>query len=680
MRHFSSYARPVVVAALFLLAVVQSAWPARARAAGAAEAVERGRFRIYKLLYPVGWESYEVVRDGRSLLMRAKFEINYLGDAVSLDATLRTGLDFSPTRFEIKGRTSTRSEIDTTVEIREGEANVREGRQTRTVNAGGRAFPTGGLLPVSFQAPLFRYAKLRGARLWLATLPGGRVHFERRGSDRIRAGGPEVTLERYSVSGLMWGRETVWFDRSGRLVAVVSPDAELDRLEAVREGYEAALPLFVAQAARDAVADLEKISRAIRPLRQGRYAITGATLVDGMGGPPVPDSIVLIEDGRIAIAGPLAAVTIPRGTPVFDARGKTILPGLWDMHAHVEQSEWIPASFAAGVTTMRDAGNEPEFIVPVREAIRAGRVTGPRLLLAGIVDSPPNALGNRVAQTPEEARALVRGYRGMGYEQIKIYQSLKPELVPVVAAEAHRLGMTVTGHVPTGMNAIEAVEAGMDQINHINFLLRVMRGRNWKPQQGVAPPPINLESKEAREAINFFRERGTVVDPTMARGELNFHSLQTPFAEYEPGMAKTPESLASILNHTGLPPDAARRAAPVMELAGKLTVALHRAGVPIVAGTDLVVPGHTTYRELELYVRAGMTPMEAIRSATIVPARVMRMDKELGTVEAGKVADLIILDRNPLENISNLRSVRFVVTRGRMYESAPFWRAADFQP
>ncbi|HYG79640.1 MAG TPA: amidohydrolase family protein, partial [Pyrinomonadaceae bacterium] len=252
--------------------------------------------------------------------------------------------------------------------------------------------------------------------------------------------------------------------------------------------------------------------------------------------------------------------------------------------------------------------------------------------------------------------------------------------VPVVAAEAHRLGMTVTGHVPTGMNAIEAVEAGMDQINHVGFLLRVMRGRNWKPQQGVAPPPLDLESKEAREAINFFRERGTVVDPTMARGELNTHSLETPFAEYEPGMAKTPESLASILNNTGLAPDIARRAAASMELGAKLTVALHRAGVPIVAGTDLVVPGHTTYRELELYVRAGMTPMEAIQSATIVPARAMRLDKELGTVEAGKVADLIILDRNPLENIGNLRSVRFVITRGRLYESAPFWRAADFQP
>lgn len=663
---------------VLVLVIAQLALHANAQTAP--QIVERGKFRIYKLQFPVGEESYEVSRDGEGLLMQSKFEINYLGDAVALNATLRMRQDLSPEKFEIKGRTSTRSEIDMTVEIQEEKASVREGQQTRAVTFDRRAFPTGGLLPVSLQSPLFRYLKRHGVKDTLATLPGGRVSFERRGSDRVKAGGKEVTLERYSVSGLMWGRETVWFDSAQQLIAVVSADAELDRMEAVREGYEAALSLFVAQAAKDGVADLEKISRGIKPLREGRYAITGALLVDGTGRAPVPDSVVLIENGRITAAGTRAAVRVPKGTPLFDARGKTILPGLWDMHAHVEQAEWIPASLAAGVTTMRDAGNEPEFIVPLREAIKAGRVTGPRLLLAGIVDSPPGALGNRVAQTPEEARSLVRGYQQMGYEQIKIYQSLKPELVPVVTAEAHRLGMTVTGHVPTGMNAIEAVEAGLDQINHVGFLLRVMRGRNWKPQPGVAPPPINLESAEAREAIKFFRERGTVIDPTMARGELNTHSLQTPFVEFEPGMTKTPASLASILNNTGLEPDVARRAAASMELGAKLTLALHRAGVPIVAGTDLVVPGHTTYRELELYVRAGMTPMEAIQSATIVPARVMKLDRELGTVEAGKVADLIILERNPLENISNLRSVQFVITRGRMYESAPFWRAADFQP
>lgn len=674
--------RAATIVALSSILLLPGALPAGAgsKQTSGAQVVERGKFRIYKLQYPVGEESYEITRDGDRLLMQAKFEITYLGDKVPLTARLRTRADLTPEHFEIKGRTSTRSEIDTTIEIRPDAATIREGERKRTVKLGERAFPTGGLLPVSMQMMLFRYGVRHHLRDNLKTLTDGRVSFEYRGKDRIRAGGRELQLERYSVSGLMWGRETVWFDAAGQLIAVVSPDAELDRLEAVREGYESSLPVFVAQAARDAVIDLERISSSIKPLHRGRYAIVGARLVDGTGQPPVPDSVVLIDDERIVAVGPRSEVKIPKGTRTFDARGQSVLPGLWDMHAHVSQSEWIPACLAAGITTMRDAGNEPEFILPIRQAIRDSRVTGPRLLLAGIIDSPPHALGNNLAETPEQARALVRRYHQAGYEQVKIYQSLKPELVGVITTEAHRLGMTVTGHVPTGMDAIQAVEAGMDEINHINFLLRVMRGRNWKPQPGVTPPPLNLEAPEAQAVIKFFKDHGTIVDPTLARGELNLHSLQTPFVTYEPSMPKVPAALATILNQTGVAPDVAARFVPAQNLAGKLAVALRRAGVPVVAGTDLVVPGHTQYRELELYVRAGMTPMEAIQTATIVPARTMKLDKELGTIEKGKIADLIIVDGNPLENISEIRNVKFVITRGRMFDSAPFWRSVDFQP
>jgi imidazolonepropionase-like amidohydrolase len=590
------------------------------------EIIESGRFRIYKLQYAVGFESYETRREADgSLSLDSDFEINYLGERVALAATLRTDADLTPRHLTAKGRTSTRSEIDLTVDVTRDSVTLREGQQTNSFKINEGFFPSAGLLPVSMQETLFRYHKRH------------------------------------------------------QLIAVISADAELDRMEAVREGYEALLPQLVARAAHDAVADLERISSNIRPLYSGRYAIRGATLLDGTGRAPIQDSVILIDGERITAAGTSTEVKIPPRTRVMNARGNTILPGLWDMHAHAEQSEWIQASLAAGITTMRDAGNEPEFILPVRRAIHEGRVTGPRILLAGIVDSPPNALGNNIAATPEEARALVRRYHQLGYEQVKIYQSLKPELVRVVSDEAHRLKMTVTGHVPTGMNAFEAVEAGMDQINHIGFILRAMRGRDFRSQPGVAPPPLDLNSTEAQSAIRFFKERGTVVDPTLARGELNLHSLATPFAQYEPSMPKVPPVLAKILNQTGLRPEQAARAMPVNDLAGKIAVRLARAGVPLVAGTDLVVPGHSIYRELELYVRAGMTPMEALQAATIVPARVMKLDKELGTIEAGKIADLILVDGNPLENISALRRVRFVSTRGRLFASAPFWQSVGFK-
>jgi imidazolonepropionase-like amidohydrolase len=301
------------------------------------------------------------------------------------------------------------------------------------------------------------------------------------------------------------------------------------------------------------------------------------------------------------------------------------------------------------------------------------------MLLAGVVDGGRSPLGVVTASTPEEARAVVKRYKEAGFEQIKVYQSLKPELVPIIAAEAHRLGMTVTGHVPTGMNAFQFVAAGADQINHLNFITAVMRPTDFRPQPGRFTP-IDLESAEAKRAIQFFKEHGTVIDPSLARGEQHLHPKETPYASFEPGAAKQAIELNGPLNSTGVSPEVAPRAQAIFEQSLAVVGALHRAGVPIVLGTDLVVPGHSIYRELELAVQAGLTPMEAIQAATIVPARAMKRDQESGTVEAGKRADVILVDGNPLVAISQIRHVKFVIISGRMYDCAPLWQSVGFRP
>jgi imidazolonepropionase-like amidohydrolase len=303
------------------------------------------------------------------------------------------------------------------------------------------------------------------------------------------------------------------------------------------------------------------------------------------------------------------------------------------------------------------------------------------MLLAGIVDGDsPGALGIIRANTPEEARAVVNRYKNAGFSQIKIYSSIKPDILRVLTTEAHKLGLTVTGHVPTGMNAIQAVEAGMDQINHIQYLPAVMRPRDFKPQQNVPLPPIDMESPEAKHAIQFFKEHGTVFDPTVALFELFFHPNDTPVKTFEPGVEKVALELAGPLNNTGVPPANAPFLRSRLEQYFAIIGALHRAGIPIVAGTDQAVPGHSLYREIELYVKSGFTPMEAIQAATIVPARVMKIDNEVGTIEAGKRADLIILDANPLEAISNIRRVRSVIAGGRLYDTAQLWQSVGFKP
>ena len=174
------------------------------------------------------------------------------------------------------------------------------------------------------------------------------------------------------------------------------------------------------------MAALAEISKKIAGSRADLIAITGGTLIDGTGNAPVPDAVVVIKDGRVFAAGPSAKVKVPKKAKVIDAHGKFILPGLWDMHAHFEQVEWGPIYLAAGVTTVRDVGNELEFITSVRDAVAAGHGLGPRILAAGVVDgSGPLALGVERVDTPEQARMWVNRYHDAGFQQMKIYSSVK---------------------------------------------------------------------------------------------------------------------------------------------------------------------------------------------------------------------------------------------------------------
>jgi len=434
------------------------------------------------------------------------------------------------------------------------------------------------------------------------------------------------------------------------------------------------LAAFVSKAAAD------NVLAPAAPATKRPIAIIGATLVDGTGSAPVADSVVVVDGARITAAGPRSKVKIPGNAERIDARGKTVLPGLWDMHAHFEQGEWGPIYVAAGVTTVRDCGNEFEYITGVRDAIEHGKGVGPRLLLAGLVDGDSKtALGIDRVNTPEQAHTVVARYHDAGFQQIKIYSSVKPEMVRAVTAEAHRVGMSITGHVPKAMDIYEAVDAGMDGVEHfLPYVYESMFPKGQKRAPGSPLPPIDLQSDAARRLIQFLKERGTAIDPTIALYELTWHADNEPMATFEPGIKRVAPELAQSLNISGLPAFYASAFHKTLDSAYAAIAALRKAGVPIVVGTDQGVPGFSVYREIELFVRGGMTPMEAIQSATIVPARVMKLDREVGTVEAGKRADLIILDENPLDAIANIRTVKTVVAKGQIYDSAKLWRAAGF--
>jgi imidazolonepropionase-like amidohydrolase len=535
------------------------------------------------------------------------------------------------------------------------------------------------------QMLMVRYWATHGSPAQLATLPGGSVKIEARGQDTIRVSGRDEKLDRYTIEGLIWGRETLWFDSNRNLVAAITTDAEFDHFEAIRDGYESALGDFVGRAGADGMAALADISRDIPGSRASTLAITGATLIDGTGAAPVQDAAVVIHNGRIVAAGPRAKVKIPHGAQMVDAQGKTILPGLWDMHAHFEQVEWGPIYLAAGVTTVRDCGNELEFITAVRDAIVQGRGLGPRLLLAGIVDgSGPMAIGVERVDTPEQARMWTNRYHAAGFRQMKIYSSMTLENLKAVADEAHRLGMTVTGHVPQGLTAYQTIPAGEDQINHISYIADIMEPRlpdnATRAERRNAAANLDLDSSEAKKTLTFLKDHHTVVDPTIAMFELFTATTAKPPASFEPGINKIPQVLAQQLTDVGPPNENSEIGQKIFEKSVAIIGALHRSGVPIVAGTDQTVPGHSLHREIELYVEAGFTPMEAIQAATLVPARVMGLEKETGTVEKGKRADLILINGNPLEDIHNTRNLEYVITNGAMYHTGELWQSVGFKP
>ncbi|MGE5057140.1 MAG: amidohydrolase family protein [Acidobacteriota bacterium] len=648
--------------------------------------LEQGRFTLHKFEQPIGEEAYEIRRESDSLAVKVDFNFTDRGSAVPLTTTFRSAVDLTPKDFEIKGRTARPVSIDESISIDNGKVQTRSRDKRSEADAPtGPFFTIAGYAPTTMQMLMVRYWAAHGSPAQLATLPGGSVKIEPRGQDTIQVGGRDERLDRYTIEGLIWGRETLWFDSHRNLVAAISTDAEFDHFEATRNGYESALGDFVGRAGADGMAALAEISRGIPGSRASTLAITGATLIDGTGATPVEDAAVVIHNGRIVAAGPRAKVKIPHGAQIVDAHGKTMLPGLWDMHAHFEQVEWGPIYLAAGVTTVRDCGNELEFITAVRDAVAQGRGLGPRLLLAGIVDgSGPMAIGVERVDTPEQARMWTNRYHAAGFQQMKIYSSVTLENLKAVADEAHRLGMTVTGHVPQRLTAYQTIPAGEDQINHISYIADIMEPplpeNATRAERRNAAANLNLDSAEAKKALTFLKDHHTVVDPTIALFELFTATTAKPPASFEPGITKIPEVLAQQLTDVGPPTENSEIGEKLFEKSVAIIGALHRSGVPIVAGTDQAVPGHSLHREIELYVQAGFTPMEAIQAATLVPARVMGLGKDAGTVEKGKRADLILINGNPLDDIRNTRNVEYVITNGTMYHTAELWQSVGFKP
>ena len=647
------------------------------------DVAEEGSFLMYRRQSLIGEETFSIRSEGDSIVVRSLQGENERGRIRGVETELRLGMDLSPRLY----RSRRISETDTTnileVIATPEDVLVRE-KETGVVSAGTPVdfFPVHGNVPAAVEAMLYHYHLSRGLDA-SPTLPRGEVVMTHRGTDVVRIDGLDVPLERYVVEGINWGLRTVWLDDSNNLIALVYANTQFR--EAIRSGYEDALPSFIAGHVEEQMRTLAEYTDALRRDSPEVTALVGGDVVDGLSDRTLYDMTVLIAAGKIVEIGRQSDVEIPDDAQIIDVTGKTLIPGLWDMHAHANQVQWAPTYLAGGVTTVRDLGNELEFATAFRDAVNEGRAMGPEILLAGMTDGA-GITGNGVvrARTVAEAREVVARYHDEGYVQVKIYTGIEPDVLRALTDEASRRGMTVTGHVPQAVgNTVDAVALGMDQLNHRGLFLSVLF-----PEESLADLGSlylfdrDISTAQIERSASFLLEHGTALDPTISLDILRNLPRGTLLETVEPDVGRIAYELWEGKRFlAGVDTTRAQQMNEDVRVAMDVLGAFHRAGVPIVAGTDNGVPLFNLYLEIESYHDlAGFSPLDALRSATIVPAQVMGMDQETGSLEVGKEADIAILERNPLADIRNLRSVSAVVSDGTYYESAPLWIAADFEP
>lgn len=487
----------------------------------------------------------------------------------------------------------------------------------------------------------------------------------------------------FEVTGLDFTPGEIWLDESGELFMTGDTWGAV-----IRSGWNSVLPQLI-EAQNERVTDLGRQIAATLPQRAGTaIAIANVALFDSEAGSVVPNSTVIFHDDSVSAVGG-ADLPIPSDARRIDGTGKTLLPGLWNMHMHL-LADFGPRLLAEGVTTIRDPGNNPEYIAKTKAQYASGELVGPRVIIAGLMDGTGKYTApiGTTTSTVDEAIAQVRDWKKLGAVQIKIYSSMDPKLVPAIVKEAHAQGLRVSGHIPAGMLAQDAVHAGFDEIQHVNFLfLNFMPDTEDRTQTPIRltataqrAGTIDLQSQAVKDFIALLKSKEIVSDPTVGifytdtmtrTGDI----ASTGFAEVADWL---PPQVRRTLTTGGLPLgpglDAKYRASAQAYL--DMIALLHSNGIRIVAGTDDILPGFDLIHELELYAQAGIPAPQVLQAATIVPARVMHMDDALGSLRAGKLADAILVNGDPLGSIARLRSVETTFKGGVMYDTRALYASA----
>jgi cytosine/adenosine deaminase-related metal-dependent hydrolase len=504
-------------------------------------------------------------------------------------------------------------------------------------------------------------------------LPSGKGGIETLTTLDVENNGVRKHLTCYAITGFGLSPQPVWMD--GDQFFAFSPGI-------LPAGWEK-LDDQLSKAQDDALAKrAPALVAAIAKTPPGPVAFKDVKLYDSDARVFRNDETLIVQDGHVADVGPAASVQIPANAQVIDGHGKTLIPGLWDNHQHYGDDSTGPLLLASGITSVRDPGNLPVESTARRKRIEAGELLGPRIVPSLLIDGagPLAAQVGVTAHNLDEALADVRRAKAEGYFAIKIYGSADPAWVKPMATLAHQLGLHVHGHIPHGMRPLEAVRDGYDEITHINFVMMqampdsVVKVSNTDARiKGTAKyaADVDLHSKAMTDYMDELARRHIAVDPTLVVLEL---SLVPDPGSYPPAIAPYADTLPSQFVRgylqTAIPPtpDVSRarmRAsfAKLVELVGEL----NKRHITILAGTD--GNGFEVIHELELYELAGMSPEDALATATINPATEFKLAGVTGSLAKGKLAELALIDGDPQKNMGDLRQVELVMRDGKMMDA-----------
>ncbi len=502
----------------------------------------------------------------------------------------------------------------------------------------------------------------------------------------VQIDGPQgkKTVKLAFITGTGFSPSPVWLDGDNRFFG------NAGGMSLLPQGYESQGPALKDIQDKATAAMVRDVAhRFLTPANRTATLVDNVLMFDSVTGRYLPNRAVLIRDGKVAAVGAAGSIKAPADATVIDGRGKTILPGLWDSHQHVGDDWNLLQNLATGMTNYRSPGSMIDDALSIYKRRAAGDLLAPDGKISVIIDrkDPLAAQGALTVSSAAETVAAVDKVKATGLWGVKFYTSMNPAWIAPGAAEAHKLGLHVHGHIPAGMRPLEAVRAGYDEVTHINFIMMqampqdvVDKANTAARLEGPAKygKDVDLDSPVMKAFYAELAKRKTIIDPTLTVWEPLMTSDGTALApEYAPFADVAPPSVVRGWRIGGYPlfggltrDDFRKSFAKMVGLVGRL----HKAGVRIVAGTDGY--GLELVRELELYQEAGLTNAEALQTATIVPARMTGMDDRIGSIAAGKTADIILVDGDVSRDLTKLRRVETVFLDGYRLDGSALRKAS----